>query len=60
VNKIIINLGVAADEQSNVMGERFSADDSNKIELYLSVLPSQDGSKGRQTDHQTHLKLNHW
>ena len=26
---------------------------------YLSVLPSQDDSKGRQTDHQMHLKLNH-
>jgi len=29
VNKIIINLRVAAYEQSNVVGERFSADDSN-------------------------------
>jgi len=28
VNKIIINLGVEAYEQSNVMGERFLADDS--------------------------------
>jgi hypothetical protein len=28
VSKIIINLGVAAFEQSNVVGERFSADDS--------------------------------
>ncbi len=28
VYKIIINLGVAAYEQSNVMGEHFSADDS--------------------------------
>jgi hypothetical protein len=28
INKIIINLGVAAYEQSNVVGERFSADDS--------------------------------
>ena len=28
MHKIIINLGVAAYEQSNVVGERFSADDS--------------------------------
>jgi hypothetical protein len=32
VHKIIINLGVAAYEQSNVVGERFSADDSKIIE----------------------------
>jgi hypothetical protein len=34
VQKIIINLGVAAYEQSNVVGERFSADDSKINEAF--------------------------
>ncbi len=34
MHKIIINLGVAAYEQSNVVGERFSADDSKINEAF--------------------------
>ena len=36
MHKIIINIGVAAYEQSNVVGERFSADDSKKSSGILS------------------------
>jgi hypothetical protein len=36
VSKIIINLGVAAFEQSNVVGERFSADDS-RFNLFIQL-----------------------
>ena len=38
MHKIIINIGVAAYEQSNVVGERFSADDSNIYLTYVSKI----------------------
>ncbi len=37
MHKIIINLGVAAYEQSNVVGERFLADDSFIIQVLTPV-----------------------
>ncbi len=38
MHKIIINLGVAACEQSNAVGERFSADDSFLFARFVAAM----------------------
>ena len=51
MHKIIINLGVAADEQSNVVGERFSDSDTHllwQIGPRGDVPPSKKLQRGTQ------------